>query len=46
MLSYWAVRELGETASHLAKQIGISQPAVSLSVERGRRIVKEMGLNL
>lgn len=46
VLSYWAVRELGETASYIAKEIGISQPAVSLSVERGERIVKEMGLDL
>jgi putative transposase len=29
VLCYWAVRELGETASNLAKKIGISQPAVS-----------------
>jgi len=46
VFSYWAVRELGETASSIAKKIGISQPAVSLSVERGERIVKEMGLDL
>ena len=46
VFSYWAVRELGETASYLAKKIGISQPAVSLSVQRGERIVKEMGLEL
>ena len=35
VFSYWAVRELGETASNIAKKIGISQPAVSQSVERG-----------
>ncbi len=46
VLCYWAVRGLGETASNIAKKIGISQPAVSLSVERGGRIVKEMGLHL
>ena len=46
VFSYWAVRELGETASNIAKKIGISQPAVSQSVERGERIVKEMGLEL
>jgi putative transposase len=46
VLSYWAVRELGETASAIAKKIGISQPAVSLSVERGERIVKKMELTL
>ena len=46
VFSYWAVRELGETASYIAKKIGISQPAVSQSVERGERIVKEMELDL
>jgi putative transposase len=46
VLSYWAVRELGETASCIAKKIGISQPAVSLPGERGEKIVKEMGLDL
>jgi len=46
VFSYWAVRELGETASNIAKRIGISQPAVSLSVERGERIIREMGLDL
>ncbi len=37
---------MGETASAIAKKIGISKPAVSLSVERGERILKEMGLSL
>jgi len=46
VFSYWAVRELGETASAIAKKIGISQPAVTLSVERGKRIAEEMGLDL
>lgn len=43
---YWAVRELGETATAIAKKLGISQPAVSISVARGEKIVKEMGLEL
>jgi putative transposase len=46
VFSYWVVRELGETVSCLARKIGISQPAVSLSVQRGERIVKEMKLEL
>jgi len=46
VLSYWAVRELGVTGSAIAKKIGISQPAVSFSVQRGERIVREMGLDL
>jgi predicted transcriptional regulator len=41
-----AVRELGETTAELARKLGITQPAVSLSVRRGERLVKEMGLEL
>ncbi len=43
---YWAVRELGETASALAKRLNITQPGVSKSVLRGEKIVKEMNLEL
>ena len=43
---YWAVRELGENATSLARKIGISQPAVSQSVERGEKLIKEMKLKL
>ena len=43
VLSYWAVRELGETASCISKRIGISQPAVSLPVERGGKNRKRDG---
>ena len=43
---YWAVRELGKTATELARKIGISQPAVTYAVERGEKIVKEMKLVL
>jgi REP element-mobilizing transposase RayT len=43
---YWAVRELGETATSLAKKIGLTQPGVSKSVLRGEKIVKDMNLKL
>lgn len=43
---YWAVRQLGVSATALAKKLGISQPAVSLSVKRGETIVGEKGLSL
>ena len=43
---YWAVRELGETASSLAKRLGLTQSGVSKSVLRGEKIVKERNLNL
>ena len=43
---YWAVRELGESATNLARKIGVSQPAVSQAVERGEKLIKEMKLKL
>ena len=43
---YWAVRELGETATSLAKRLGLTQAGVSKSVLRGENIVKEMNLKL
>jgi len=46
VFSYWAVRELGETATSIAKKIGISQPAVSMSVDRGEKTGNEMGLEI
>jgi putative transposase len=42
---YWAVKELGESATALARKLGISQPAVSISVRRGARIVNDMGIS-
>jgi hypothetical protein len=38
LLCYWAVRKLGINATQLSIKLGISQPAVSLSVKRGERI--------
>ena len=43
---YWAVRELGETATSLAKGLSLTQGGVSKSVSRGEKIVKEMNLKL
>jgi len=40
LLCYWAVRELGIPMSSLAREVGISIPAVSGSVTRGQRIVE------
>ena len=41
LLCYWAVRELGVTMAHLAPKLNISQPEVSMSAQRGERMVKE-----
>ena len=46
LLCYWSVRELGISATELARRIGISQPAISQSVIRGEALAKENGLEL
>ena len=46
LFCYWAVRELGFTMSDLAPKLNISQPAVSISVQRGERIALENGYSL
>jgi putative transposase len=43
---YWAVRELAETATSLAKRLGLTQAGVSKSVSRGEKVVKERDLKL
>jgi hypothetical protein len=46
LLCYWSVRELGFTATELAKRLGMTQPAVSYAVSRGEQIAKERSWNL
>ena len=46
VFSYWVDCELGETATPIAEKTGISQPAVSMSVDRGEKTVNEMGFEL
>lgn len=46
LFCFWAVRELGCTATSLTTLLGISQPAVSLSVQRGERLAVEQGYRL
>ena len=46
LLCYWAVRELGLTATGLAKRLGMTQPAVSYAVMRGELIAKENNCTL
>ena len=43
---YWTVRELAVSATTLAKRLGMTQPAVSISVKRSEKIAEEMGLQL
>jgi REP element-mobilizing transposase RayT len=44
LLAYWAIRELGVTATLLAKRLGLTQPAISIAARRGERIAQERGL--
>jgi len=44
LFCFWAVAELGMTATSLAKELRISQPAVSISVKRGAKIASDMRL--
>ena len=44
VLCYWAVRELEISATGLAKKLKLSQPAVSISVKRGEKLIREKGL--
>jgi len=46
LLCYWATSELGVNQVDLSQRLGISQAAVSLSVNRGRQIVTEHGYEI
>jgi len=43
LLCYWAVRQLGLTATSLAKKLHLTQPAVSIAVKRGEKIARNGG---
>jgi len=46
LFCYWAVRELGATATSIARRLGLTQPAVSVAVKRGERYASEKDLRL
>ena len=46
VLCFLAVRELGLTATELARQMGLTHPAISISIKRGERNVREEKLNI
>jgi len=46
LFCFWAVQELGESMSGLAVRFGLSVPAISKSVVRGREIAELEGLDL
>jgi putative transposase len=46
LLCYWATSELGISQARLSRRLGLSQPAVSLSVTRGRAIAAKYNYKL
>lgn len=46
ILCYFAIRELGMTATAVAKEMGVTQPAVSICVRRGGEMIREKGLRI
>lgn len=46
LFCYWAVRELGIAATTLTGRFGLSQPAISLAVQRGEKFVVGKGWRL
>ncbi len=46
LLCYWGTRELGMTTVALAKKLDLTQPTISQSAMRGRKITEEEGLKL
>ncbi len=46
LLCYWAVRELGVSMSSLSRRLGISLPAISKSVVRGKQIAEDNAFKL
>jgi REP element-mobilizing transposase RayT len=46
LFCYWAVRELGHSATMLGRMLGLSQPAVSQAVHRGEMLAAERSWQL
>ena len=46
LISYWANLELGISMTTLAKRFGLSQPAVSMAVRRGEKLVRKNNYSL
>lgn len=44
LVCFWAVREASISQPELSRRFDITQPAVSMAVNRGREIAAEMGL--
>ena len=41
LFCYWCVRELGESMTGMARLLGLTQPAIGYSVDRGEKIARK-----
>ena len=41
LFCYWCVRELGESMTSMAKLLGLTQPAIGYSDDRGELLAKK-----
>jgi REP element-mobilizing transposase RayT len=46
VVCYWCTRKLGISQSVLAREFGISQPAISMAAKRGEQVVNSRGYSL
>jgi REP element-mobilizing transposase RayT len=46
LFCFWAVRELGEPLTELARRLGMTPPAIGYAVQRGERIAQAHGYRL
>ena len=46
LFCFWAVRELGVSMASLGRRLGLSIPAISKSVARGKQIAESNGFSL
>jgi hypothetical protein len=46
VLTHWALTELGLSAAGVGLKLGLGQSAASRAVQRGRKIVTQMGMSI
>ena len=46
VLAYWAIRDLGLTATEVGKYLGLSKSAVSRAATRGQKLIVDQFLSL
>ena len=46
ILCFWAVRELGIRQNQLARILGISQPAISMTMSQGEQLAKDHNFSM